>query len=775
MLKYNGGVGTIGYKNINIQKIEDIIENNNGYNVKGIFPNLVYFGSDGSGDAYAFDKNSNLTIIKVPFITDDVDGDKEKIGTFEELLESLVKPNMLDVLRKESNIEIKHSSKQESMRKNDVYNIPNGGDIIIYLNYECCKNKITESGVNAFFANKLKVLDSVIVLEKPHVRLSISGICSKVAEEKFEKLADDFKIEFMKSLREDGESKQVIEMFNKCDSEYLFDTISKNDAFAVYCFALYLSNFEESNVLLYDTYSGNILNKDKIEKVVFEYKNQMMLEESPKENSNKNENKSALKKKLSKILLLGILSEIVLFVLIGTSNNKSMTTFLALLFSLILAGEFITFIYYILVCLNVIKPSKKSNFKQVGESIAKKEKPIVKTYIVEFPYYGVREIETGDEYDAKCFNGIEAYKWFSEEVVEGIKSSWNNSNMVDFIDDKHLKSKINDMRLNINSNGTCHIFVETYEFLNDEEKKYILDFIKGQASDGWGEGDFDFIDNNNQAYSVRFWSRPHEWYIRYVEDSLFNSFIDKYMKETEKECYEVKLLNSSTSLTDNKIGGDPYLPLNEEYPLDSSGRPMFLLLQVNLKDIELDNYPRNGILEIFTGTPAASNFEFTIKHFDEDLECQKTFPIKPELLEYGIDSYFVSDSYKINLERTKAYMPYTDFRFLNLIKELTKEIYNVYIESFDEIEKIWGEELTDDFLQKISSNNITIGGYADFNQGDPRDYSNEDKTECIFKLDSQACPDKIYIGDNGVLFALISENELKNGHFEKAFVDYDCM
>ena len=69
---------------------------------------------------------------------------------------------------------------------------------------------------------------------------------------------------------------------------------------------------------------------------------------------------------------------------------------------------------------------------------------------------------------------------------------------------------------------------------------------------------------------------------------------------------------------------------------------------------------------------------------------------------------------------------------------------------------------------------ITLGGYADFTQSDPRYDVKENRDECLFKLDSCGSYDKISIGDSGILFALISQEDIENKNFENAIVDWDC-
>ena len=135
------------------------------------------------------------------------------------------------------------------------------------------------------------------------------------------------------------------------------------------------------------------------------------------------------------------------------------------------------------------------------------------TYIIEFPYYGVRENNDEMEY----FNGKDTYQWFNQKIIDSIEWAWNCENMAMYISDEKIKNKISDMKLHINSNGTCRIFITTIEELQKEEKEYILKFVSGQASDGLGEGNFDYTDKDNNDYHVSFWNNDGSWYIKYVE------------------------------------------------------------------------------------------------------------------------------------------------------------------------------------------------------------------------------------------------------------------
>jgi SMI1 / KNR4 family (SUKH-1) len=67
----NGGEGFIGENYLRAWPIEDLIQNNKDYDVEDGAPGLFLFGSNGGGEAFAFDTRSALPpIVAVPFILD---------------------------------------------------------------------------------------------------------------------------------------------------------------------------------------------------------------------------------------------------------------------------------------------------------------------------------------------------------------------------------------------------------------------------------------------------------------------------------------------------------------------------------------------------------------------------------------------------------------------------------------------------------------------------------------------------------------------------------
>ena len=69
MIEHNGAEGPIVEENyLVIWPAEEIVDLNEAYGVSDFTPGLVYFGSDGGGTVYAFDKRSiPYSIVKFPF------------------------------------------------------------------------------------------------------------------------------------------------------------------------------------------------------------------------------------------------------------------------------------------------------------------------------------------------------------------------------------------------------------------------------------------------------------------------------------------------------------------------------------------------------------------------------------------------------------------------------------------------------------------------------------------------------------------------------------
>lgn len=277
----------------------------------------------------------------------------------------------------------------------------------------------------------------------------------------------------------------------------------------------------------------------------------------------------------------------------------------------------------------------------------------------------------------------------------------------------------------------------------------------------------------------------------------FEKVIEKFKELTKKECMAFSLVDKEPGLLDSKLGGIPYMPVGENVPKDSKGNDMGLVLQINLKDIDLEGWPKEGIIEcfwsdLFSTWPNESKviyFKDTSKEARTDLTW---------------DSSNVSDMfekpYTLSFNKSIEYMPLSDFRFVRTLTSLLQEEFKKEIKSAtyinnpkrmnygdmsDFLEKEFdfgtcvdkkGRKKTMDWYDFIPSPNnmLTIGGYADFTQDDIRYDEKSDATECLFKIDSCYDFKKIDLGDAGIMVGVISPEALLNCEFEKAEMSWDC-
>lgn len=89
----NGGEGFIGPNAyVILWRLEELLEMNEAYQVAEYAPGLFLFGSDGGGEAFAFDRRSDtLAIVSVPFVGMDLSLIRGVVLDFPTFLEELYK------------------------------------------------------------------------------------------------------------------------------------------------------------------------------------------------------------------------------------------------------------------------------------------------------------------------------------------------------------------------------------------------------------------------------------------------------------------------------------------------------------------------------------------------------------------------------------------------------------------------------------------------------------------------------------------------------------
>jgi hypothetical protein len=69
LARANGGEGFIGDRYVQLWRAEELAEMNRAYKTEEFFPNFFFIGSNGGGEAYAFDLSRiDAGVFEVPFI-----------------------------------------------------------------------------------------------------------------------------------------------------------------------------------------------------------------------------------------------------------------------------------------------------------------------------------------------------------------------------------------------------------------------------------------------------------------------------------------------------------------------------------------------------------------------------------------------------------------------------------------------------------------------------------------------------------------------------------
>jgi uncharacterized protein YwqG len=236
------------------------------------------------------------------------------------------------------------------------------------------------------------------------------------------------------------------------------------------------------------------------------------------------------------------------------------------------------------------------------------------------------------------------------------------------------------------------------------------------------------------------------------------------------------------ALWQSKIGGQPYLPLEVAYPVDSDGNPLVLLAQFNFAEIpDLPHFPDTGILQFYIAADDlyGMNFDdqqlqsgFKVLYFDQVIEDITQLKQDFSELEFDEEAYLpFSGQYSIEFQRAEQVISLEDFAF-------GKKILNVD-ELYDFEDQFEGGDFENDFIEPyhelLSASGHRLGGYPFFTQTDPRQYNEKIQDYILlFQLDTDDAENDIMWGDSGVGNFFIHPEDLKKRDFSKVVYNWDC-
>lgn len=263
-------------------------------------------------------------------------------------------------------------------------------------------------------------------------------------------------------------------------------------------------------------------------------------------------------------------------------------------------------------------------------------------------------------------------------------------------------------------------------------------------------------------------------------------------KETAKKVATIQLKKQKLNLTDSKLGGIPYLPVDGEFPVDSDGRQLTLLAQINCEDLQgMNDFPHKGLLQFFILMDNCYAYDddnteqnkFRVIYYDEiDKNVKEEFLVekyKPYLEEEYLLPF--EGEFKINFEISEEGMSFEDCKFDGYFVKKYNELFpqneiKSFYELDDEEEDVF--DILDELSEEVSGQGNKVGGYPYFTQSDPREFEDCNAYDTLLlQIDTTDDDDEgvhIMWGDSGVCNFFINSDRLKNLDFSDVLYNWDC-
>ncbi len=265
----------------------------------------------------------------------------------------------------------------------------------------------------------------------------------------------------------------------------------------------------------------------------------------------------------------------------------------------------------------------------------------------------------------------------------------------------------------------------------------------------------------------------------------------------QKPCLPFTLEPGEPGLTDSKVGGTPYLPRGEAWPVDKNGTPMVFLAQVNCAQLAaLPDFPHTGLLQFFTGADDVFGLDF------DDMTNNAGFRVfYRETVDPSVTAAEVPVPEKPEEDYTplgdrpcrivfqpalRQQVPESDFLFESLFVQVwnrrrpekpLKTLWDFY-NLFPKEERDY-ELFTPEDEDEEDCTHHQLGGFPFFTQSDPRGEKAEyeDFDTLLFQLDSDMAEDRrdlVFWGDCGVANFFISREALLRRDFSRVLYNWDC-
>lgn len=261
--------------------------------------------------------------------------------------------------------------------------------------------------------------------------------------------------------------------------------------------------------------------------------------------------------------------------------------------------------------------------------------------------------------------------------------------------------------------------------------------------------------------------------------TLAQTIYNRLMEKTGKEILSLRITDETAGLLESKVGGAYYVPLGSEAPTNQSGKPLYLLAQLNFSELPpLADFPKQGLLQFFIdGYDSIYGLNFDAPA-NQDNWCIRYLPTLPsEVSEDQICTVPWSedtmlplmreDALRIEAVLAKQAMTSSDWQISDTLKACCRDLLPEEFQSVYDLE----DDLFDAWNELCEGFSCQVGGYPIFTQYDPREDVEGAPDLLLFQLDSG---EHVMWGDSGVANFFISREDLMNLDFSHVWYNWDC-
>ena len=246
-----------------------------------------------------------------------------------------------------------------------------------------------------------------------------------------------------------------------------------------------------------------------------------------------------------------------------------------------------------------------------------------------------------------------------------------------------------------------------------------------------------------------------------------------------KPCMKITLTDTKPSIFESKIGGLGYIPHDKNFPTDSNGNQLRLLAQIECDKIQLDGFPKTGLLQFWVANDGDCGLDWDNPTNQDGFRVIYYSEIDKTVTKDEIESKFVKNEYDDS-----------EYNNFPVFRECGFPVFRECGMSFEKSENQYVDRnklINNEEYFKITGHKV--GGYPLFAYVDHRDKKQREYYDfLLFHLDSdynfltgrnrrlkiinrlKGWYNKVYLLGN----FFINSEKLKNCDFSDVLYHWDC-